>query len=303
MFLPYSQHEKLAGLFFMAGLLLIFVGAIFVGGGQDWFRSYNNYYALYNDGYGLAPGVKVKFLRTDIGLVTRLELTENNKVKVHLKILADYADRIKIDSVASFASPTVIGSLYIDFVPGSIKTASIPRGGQIPAVERKSLEDYVKDLRLDVLLAQVEGIMVNVNSLTQQLQDPNGSFMGTLGDVRKVTSSLAGGEGTLGKLMYSDETFGQIRGTLDDLNTITSNVADLSGNLKQDVPGIVSRVGLITTQVEQATRNAPEISRQAREGLRSANQVLESVKRNFLIRGNLPKDPDPETQTYPARGK
>lgn len=303
MSLPYSRREKLAGLFFLAGLVLIFGGAIIVGGGRDWFRSYNDYYALYNDGYGLSPGVKVKFLRTDIGLVSRLELTENNKVKVHLKILADYADRIKSDSVASIASPTVIGSEYIDIVPGSVKTASIPRGGQIPAVERKSWEDYVRDLRLDTMLAQVEGIMVNVNSLTQQLQDPNGPFIGTLGDVRRVTTSLAEGQGTLGKLIASDATFGQIEGTLGDINAITSNVADLSGNLKQSVPVIIDRAGQITVQLEQATRNAPEISRQAREGLRSANQVLESVKRNFLIRGNLPKDPDPETQTYPARGR
>jgi len=301
MSLPYTRREKIAGLFFLFGLGLIFMGAVIVGGGRDWFRTYNTYYALFNDGYGLSPGVKVKFLRTDVGLVTRLELTDNNKVKVHMSILNEYADRIKSDSVAAVASPTFIGSEYVDIIPGSVRTAAIPKGGQIPAVERKSLEDYIKDLRLDAMLARVEAIMINVDSLTNQLQDPAGPFMGTLSDVRKVTSAVAQGEGTLGKLVASDLTIETIEVALTDIQTITGNFVQLSGNLGHSLPPIISKVDSTITRVEKATRSAPEIAREAREGLRSANQVLDSAKRNFLIRGNLPKDPAPETRTYPAR--
>lgn len=301
MSLPYSRREKIAGLFFLGGLALIFLSAVIVGGGRDWFRSYNSYYALYNEGYGLSPGVKVKFLRTDVGLVTRLELTDNNKVKVHLSILNEYADRIKSDSVAAIASPTFIGSEYIDIIPGGVKTAAIPRDGQIPAVERKSMEDYIKDLRLDAMLARVEAIMINVDSLTNQLQDPSGPFMGTLSDVRKVTSAVAGGEGTLGKLVASDLTMQTIETTLTDIQTITGNFAELSGNLGRSLPPIIRKVDSTVTRVEKAARSAPEITRETREGLRGANQVLDSIKRNFLIRGNLTSDPEPETRSYPAR--
>lgn len=301
MSLPYSRREKIAGLFFMGGLALIFVSAVIVGGGRDWFRSYNSYYALYNEGYGLSPGVKVKFLRTDVGLVTRLELTDNNKVKVHLSILNEYADRLKSDSVAAIASPTFIGSEYIDIIPGSVKTAAIPRGGQIPAVERKSMEDYIKDLRLEAMLARVEAIMINVDSLTNQLQDPSGPFMGTLSDVRKVTSSVAQGEGTLGKLVASDLTMQTIENALTDIQTITGNFAELSGNLGRSLPPIIGKVDSTVTRVEKAARSTPEITREAREGLRSANQILDSAKRNFLIRGNLTRAPEPDTRSYPAR--
>lgn len=301
MSLPYTRREKLAGLFFLVGLGLIFLGAVIVGGGRDWFRSYYSYFALFNDGYGLSPGVKVKLLRTDIGLVTKLELTENNKVKVHLSILAEYADRLKTDCVASIGSPTFIGSEYVDILPGSVKTTAIPRGGQIPAVERKSLEDYFRDLRLDAMLARVEAIMVNVDSLTHQLQDPAGPFMGTLSDVRRITSSVADGQGTLGQLVSSDSAFKEIEKILTDVQTITGNFTSVSGDLGQSLPPIINRVNTITTQVERATRRAPEAMRGAQRGMDNANQVLESVKRNFLIRGNLPDSPEPETQTVPGR--
>jgi len=294
MSVSYTQREKLAGLFLLAGLAVGFVIAVVIGGGQDWFRRYNQYYAIFNNGYGLEPGVKVKFLRTDIGLVTRLELTGNNKVKVHLAIRDDFAARLKTDSVANINSPTLIGSEFIDILPGSARTALIPEGGQIPAVERKSLSEYVEDLHLDIMLARVEDTMANVASLTSQLQEPTGPFLGTMSDVRQITSTVAGGQGNLGRMIYDDEAFGKI-------NQSVGNLADISGRLKQDMPPIVSRAVTIAAQVEQGTRHLSEIGRGTRDGLDRANQVLESVKRNFLIRGNLPREQPAETPTVPAR--
>lgn len=299
---PYTRQEKLAGIVLLAGLLLIFLGAVLVGGGRDWFRSYNTYYALYNEGYSLSPGVKVKFLRTDVGTVTRLELTPNNKVKVHMSILADYADRITSDSVATIYSPTFIGSEWIEIKPGDTRGAApVPRGGQIPAVERKSLEDYVKDLRLDVMLARAEAIMVNIDSLTNQLQDPNGPFIGTLSDVRKITSAMAQGEGTIGQLMVNDSTFQSIDGTMGDLSVISGDIAALSGDLKVTLPAAISQLRAILDQLEKASRDAPVITRDVRLGTHKANQVLDSVQRNIFIRGNITPDPEPETRSYPAR--
>jgi len=291
---PYTRREKLAGLFLLAGLAVGFAIAVVIGGGQDWFRRYNEYYAIFNNGYGLEPGVKVKFLRTDIGLVTRLELTDNNKVKVHLAIRYDFADRLKTDSVANINSPTLIGSEFIDILPGSPKTALIPEGGQIPAVERKSLSEYVEDLRLDIMLARVEDTMANVASLTSQLQEPAGPFLGTMSDVRQMTSTVAGGHGNLGRILYDESAY-------DKLDRGFGDLSELSGRLKLDIPPIIGRVGAIAAQAEQGARHLPEIGREAREGLHSANRILESVKRNFLIRGNLPQEPPPETLTVPAR--
>ena len=301
MTMPYTRKEKIAGLFFLGGLVLIFLGALVAGGIRDWFQSYNTYYALYNEGYGLSPGVKVKFLRTDVGLVTRLELTDNDKVKVHMSILNEYADRIKSDSVAAIASPTFIGSEYVDIIPGTARTTPIPKGGQIPAIERKSLEDYVKDLRLDVMLAKVEGIMVNVDSLTQQLQDPGGPLLGTLSDVRQITSTVAQGDGTLGNLISNEEAYEQLQTILNDLRQVSDNIAEVSGDLSRTLPPVLDNVRTISEQTKKATGTLPDTANRINEGARNANQVLDSAKRNFLIRGNIQPEPEPDTRSYPAR--
>jgi hypothetical protein len=133
-----------------------------------------------------------------------------------------------------------------------------------------------------------------VASLTSQLQEPAGPFLGTMSDIRQITSTVAGGQGNLGRIIYDEEAYGKINNSLNDINSVTGSLSDLSGHLSRDIPPIVA-------QVEQGARNLPEIGRGAREGLHSAVNILESVKRNFLIRGNLPQEPPVETPTVPAR--
>ena len=55
--------------------------------------------------------------------------------------------------------------------------------------------------------------------------------------------------------------------------------------------------------LEKAMVNAPEISREARAGMKEVNRILESVKKNILIRGNLPKEPTPESHGVQIRGQ
>lgn len=301
MHIAYNRRERMAGLFFVGGLVTLFLLALAAGGGKGWFQSYNSYYAIYNEGYGLAPGVKVRFLRTDVGLVTRLELTENDKVKVHMSILTEYAGRIKSDSVAAIASPTFIGSEYIDILPGSSRSAPIPEGGQIPAVERKSLQDYLIDLKLDVILARVESTLANIDSLTRQLQEPEGPLLGVLSDIHSLSSTVAQGDGSLGHFIIEDEAYQRLAEILDRLQKVAQDIGQVSGELKDELPPIMRDIQQIAEQARQAADTLPDTARRVNYGARGANEVLDSAKRNFLIRGNLTPPEEPRTNSLPAR--
>lgn len=301
MALPYSKKEKLAGLFLLFGFFLIISTIVIVGGGKDWFRAYNEYYAIYKQGYGLAPGVKVKFLDTDIGQVTKLELLRNNKVKVHLEIYEEYASRIKGDSLAKIESPTLIGSEYIVIMQGTAESVIIPPNGQIPSQERKTLDDVLAELKLETKLQQLEATLTNITNLTHQLQDPQGPLLGTMSDVRKMTTTVAQGEGSLGQVVMKDEVYGQITTILQSLEVTSRNLAQATDALNKQVTVILSKVEVITNQVEKGTRSVPEISRGVREEVRDAGQVIDSIKKNPIIRWNLSTPEDPPAINRPVR--
>jgi phospholipid/cholesterol/gamma-HCH transport system substrate-binding protein len=299
--MPYTLAEKLAGTLLFGTFGLIAVAVILVGLGRDWFQSYTDYFALYREGYGLLPGVKVKFLRTDIGRISRVEITGNDRVKIHLTVQSEFASRIKGDSQANVKSPTIIGDYYIEIVPGGPDSLPIPKGGQIPAEEPKTIEDIITALQLESKLRQFEEIMLNVASLTDRLQDPQGPILGTMDNIRRITGQVAAGEGSLGGLVARDDAYGQILAALGELREVSVNLNSMAGALNRDIPRLTAKIDAILVQIEGGTRSLPEVARGAREGLRDVNQVLDSVKRNFLIRGNLAPDEAPDGLNRSAR--
>ena len=133
--LQYSTMEKTTGAFILLTLLIFLFTVAVVGRGKNWFRKHVSYYATFDVGYNLVSGSRVKLLGADIGSVTRVGLTEKNRVRVKVRVLADYGSRIRADSLATVESPTVFGSEFISINPGSPTAAGIPTGGEIPTRE------------------------------------------------------------------------------------------------------------------------------------------------------------------------
>ncbi|MDR1871589.1 MAG: MlaD family protein [Deltaproteobacteria bacterium] len=297
----YSWSEKIAGFILLLGFAFIALAMVLVGAGRDWLSSYQNYFLLLQDGHGLLPGVKVKFLRLDIGRVTNLELTDNNMVKIHLTILSEYASKLKGDSLASVSSPTIIGSEYIEIVPGGPESQPIPPGGQIPARDPQTIDDIIASIQIERKLEQLDTIMRNVVAITDRLKEPNGPLFGTMENLKRVTGQVAAGGGTVGSLVMRDVAHEELVATLQELKEASESIAKSAKGLQKDLPVITAKIEAILRQVEAGTRSFPEVARGAREGVREVDQILDSVKRNFLIRGNLSPDTPPESLTRPAR--
>jgi hypothetical protein len=55
--------------------------------------------------------------------------------------------------------------------------------------------------------------------------------------------------------------------------------------------------------MEKTMAEVPAISRQASEGMREVKQVLDSIKKNFLVRPYIPPDPSPQSHGVEERGE
>ena len=260
-----------------------------------------------------------------------MELTEENKAKVTMKILAGYASRIREDSRAAIESPTLIGSEYINILPGTSATAAIMPGHEIPSKEAKTISDYLEEFDLEHKMLLIDEILENIANITDELQRPDSGLLGAINNVERISGEVAQGEGSLGKIIYKTELYDKILGELDALNKIMKNVdkasrtlnsimkavdtgavsvrkgaksvEDVTAQLNADVPDILGKVQTILTELETAMYDVPDISSQARQGMRDVNDILESVKKNFLIRGNLPEPQTPESHGLEIRGE
>ena len=177
----------------------------------------------------------------------------------------------------------------------------------------------------------VDEILENIANITDELQRPDSGLLGAINNVEQISGKVAQGEGSLGKIIYKTELYDKILGELDALSTILKNVdrasrtlnnimktvdtgatsvkkgaksvEDVTAQLDKDVPAILSKIQSILAELETAMYDVPDISSQARQGMRDVNDILESVKRNFLIRGNLPQPQVPESHGLEIRGE
>jgi phospholipid/cholesterol/gamma-HCH transport system substrate-binding protein len=309
---PYSMVEKLTGLVLAALFLAVMGAAAIVGAGRGLFKGYTSYFTVFSQGYGIDVGEEVRYFGIEVGNVTEVELMDNNKIRMRLRIADDYAGKILGDCLAAVKSATIIGSEYIDITPGTDLARPIPEGGQIPSEDSHTLSEFVDALKQDFpkKLAQVDELIADVISTADRLQDNEGPLFATLGNFRQVSAMVARGEGSLGAMLSREETYDEIHAAVQDIRRATESVRDAAASiaeaaagLERDLPGITGRAGQILTDVQKGTQSLPEVARGAREGLRDVHQILDSAKRNFLIRGNLTGDPPPEGVDVPLRGR
>ena len=317
--LQYSTMERMTGAFILLTLIIFLFTVAVVGRGKNWFRKHVVYYTTFEEGYNLVSGSRVKLLGTDIGSVTAVLLTKDNKVKVRVKVLAEYGSRIRANSVATVESPTVIGSEYINIRPGTSKAAVIPPEGLIPTKEKKKFTEYLEEYEIGAKLEHFGKILEDLAQITDQLKDPKGPFFGTFSNLQQITGTVEAGEGSLGRLIKSDELYehmdtfvATLQETADYLVRAGVNIEKGSEHLEKatrEAPEMVDKTQelldrLLKVQVilEKVMMEVPEISAQAREGMQEVNRILDSVKENFLIRPNLPPPPDSETHGLEIRG-
>ncbi|MCG6945505.1 MAG: MlaD family protein [Deltaproteobacteria bacterium] len=317
--LQYSTMERMTGAFILLTLIVFLFTVAVVGRGKNWFRKHVVYYTTFEEGYNLVSGSRVKLLGTDIGSVTDVSLTKDNKVKVQVKVLTEYSSRIRTNSVATVESPTVIGSEYINIRPGTSKAALIPPEGLIPSKEKKKFTEYLEQYEIGEKLEHLGKILEDLAQITDQLKDPKGPFFGTFSNLQEVTGTVEAGEGSLGRLIKSDELYehmdafvATLQETADKLVRAGASIEEGSAHLEKatrEAPEMVDKTQelldrLLKVQVilEKVMTEVPEISAQAREGMQEVNRILDSVKENFLIRPNLPPPPESETHGLEIRG-
>jgi len=227
MVLKFGAKEQLVGIFLVITLFILTGAIVFIAQGKNWFRKHEQYHTFFKEGYNLSPGANVTLYHTKIGKVVKVRLTEDNRVRVDLKILAKYASKIREDTIATVESPTIIGSEYIAILPGTTQRPLLPLGAEIISTEKKALSDYMKEFKVEEKIEILTGIMKNIKEITDRLKDPEGGLLGALDNMKEMTARLK-------------DPKGQIFASLDNIRHMTDRLKDPKGELFQTLGNLAS---------------------------------------------------------------
>ena len=293
--LIYSRREKIVGLFVISIIVLLFSTVVLIGRGKNWFKSYVTYYTVFEESYNLQENADVKFQKASIGKVSRIDLTED-KVRVTLKILEDYQSRITRDTAVTVKSPTFIGDEYVAVIPGNPRAPAMDEGEEIKSIPKKSIEDLLAEFQVEQTAKKLSTAVKNISDITDALRDPEGPLFTVFEELEVILSNLA--EATAKTPMAMDH----VNTNLVTINKISNelyfNLTDLR-NMLADVAASLQRVKTALANVEEASYDIPAITHstslgidEIRGAVESTDRIIQSLKENFLIKGNLPPTPE-----------
>jgi phospholipid/cholesterol/gamma-HCH transport system substrate-binding protein len=163
---------------------------------------------VFDDVGGLKAGDNVWFSGLKIGTVRRLEFHGGSEVEVDLAIDREAAAYIPADATAHIGSDGLIGNRIVVIADGTAGGPLVEDGAQLVAIASVSTDD-----------------------MKEMLQQNNENLLAITADLRALTSKMASGEGTVGRLLGDEEMYPKLQSTVSSLETASASAQDLTAQL------------------------------------------------------------------------
>ncbi len=289
-----QQNASLAvkvGIFFTLGVIIIMGLSLRVG--DNPFR--NDRYEILADfrqATGIEPGTGVQLRGVPIGRVESMDWNPTNyKVRVVLSIKDKY--KIPQNAVAKVQLSSLLGGNFVNitFEEGEpAEMTYLSEADTIKTLDTPSIDEVLGTVA--ELSGETENLIKNLNDNQEKTMakinaviDENKDYLGRTSEqfaelgpklnniadrLQNFTSSLEGGEGTLGKLYADTELYEDMRSFMDSAKQIGDKINSGEGDLGKLINGdeMITEAKTIMEDLQRAAREVEGAVAENREGLR-----------------------------------
>jgi phospholipid/cholesterol/gamma-HCH transport system substrate-binding protein len=276
-----NSLETRLGIFVALSVIAAIVIIEMIGGTVVFQRGYH-VHALFDTVQELKVGDSVKMAGVEIGRVEKIMLTDG-KVEVTMKLHPDAL--VKTDSHAIIKFAGLMGQNYVAIDFGSPEGKRLDDNQFITTVEQPDLSAIMAKLDsaaggIANVTKSFSGDSINnlLGPMTDLIKQNSARITLTLSNMESISGQIASGQGTVGKVIYSDMLY-------DSALTTVTNLQDAVTQAKQLVNGISSGQG---TLGKLATDDALYNSTQA--SMTNLNQILFKINHGDGTLGKLVND-------------
>jgi phospholipid/cholesterol/gamma-HCH transport system substrate-binding protein len=237
------------------GIFVIFVvlaawAIIETLGGMESFLGGYRVSALFNTVQDLKAGSSVKMAGVEIGRVEKIALA-NNKANVTMKLHSDAI--VKTDSKAAVKFTGLMGQNFVSIDFGSADAPKAVDGAVLTTEDQPDLNAIMA--KLDSAATGIENFGKSftgdridnlIGPLTDFIKQNSSHIGGAISNIENISGQIAGGQGTVGKLIYTDSLYNSA------LVTVT-NLQDAVTEVRGVVSGITNGQGTIGKLVTDDT--------------------------------------------------
>jgi phospholipid/cholesterol/gamma-HCH transport system substrate-binding protein len=231
---------------FVALALIAGVLVLELGGGMDHFRHGINIRALFNTAQELKVGDRVKMAGVEIGRVEEIGLS-NGRVQVTMKLRANH--RVNTECIASIKFTGLMGQNFVALDFGQPGAPLATDGTVLKSTEQADFAALMS--KLDNVASGVEKLTQGfagdeiqnlASSITGFFKDNRDNLRVSFQNISNITTQVAAGQGTAGKLIMDDGLYTSTMTTVSNLNQSLSQTSDEIRATVADARKIVNEI-------------------------------------------------------------
>ncbi len=289
--------ETRLGIFFALAIIASILTLEMVGG-TDYFKGGYHLHALFNNVQELKEGALVKMAGFPIGRVEQIRPAEN-KIRVTLKI--NRGQTVRTDSKAVIKFTGLMGENFVSLDFGTPTAPPLLDDQTLTTAEQPDLSTLMA--KLEDLATGVEGLTKNfsgeslqnlVGPFTDFLKENSPRLTAILGNMQNISSQIAEGKGTVGKLIADDQLYRSAVNAITNLENVSGDVRGLIGkaqtiidqvNTGQGTLGKLAKDEALYTETTTAMTNMKEILQKINQGQGSVGKLVndESFFKNIKM--------------------
>lgn len=245
---PVGKNQMKVGIFVAIGLVVILLSILLLGGDRLFLRSKVYLYAEFDHVQGLAPGSVVSIAGVTVGNIRSISFVPAaNKLRVKMRIDADFLDRVTAGSTVEIRTQGALGDKFIYIQPGDPQGKSLDAESTLPMQKSTDLMGIISERGSEAdkffeIINEVHTLMKSINQdnrvgqIIANFYEASKGLKATSGDAEKMMAELRTqshpkfrdaldrvdrilakvdrGEGTLGALINDSSLHESLKGIL-----------------------------------------------------------------------------------------
>lgn len=332
------RYETVVGIFVVASIAALLIMVLIVAQQEGLFNEYVTYRTIFKNVSGLKSGSEVHLAGVTVGNVLTTAINPEGNIVVTFQVLKKYSDRIREDSRSTIGFMGLLGDKSLDLTSGSLSKAAIPPEGLVTAVEPLDITQLLA--RAAPSLEDLQKVISNLKTLTDDLAEPGSATKTILSEVRDTVSKINAGKGTLGKLvndpgLYRDtaQAMTQVRKFVDglqkgkgvvgtllndpafkdqavktmaEMQATFANLNKTTADLKVAVarlPDMAKKLESFVVNLERAGKGLPGLVIEGQTLFGDADQAAKAAKQLWPLRNYIPQPQEHTIRMDAAPGK
>ena len=259
-----NQKIKI-GIFTVAGILLFVAGIFIIGSKKNMFSNTFSIYGTFKNVCGLAVGNNIRFAGITVGTVEEINMVSDTVVRVDMRMKTNVKPFLKADAKATIGSDGLMGDKLITIISGSATEQKLLTNG--------SRINTADPFDFDKIIAKFTRVADNAEIIT-------GELAGMAVQIRK-------GEGTISKLLYTDDLSKSLEGTAVNAERLTNSLAGISEHIKSGKGSIGSLVytDTLSNRIERVVGTADKAMLTINEAAYGFSENMKALHGNVFFRG------------------